>query len=137
MQHDNKMDINIQNAIQLTQVKFPEFSVIDYSSIIENNLTDEVEMNLGYGIIFSETDFQHFIVEFNLELTNNDFKAVVKMIAIFKAKEPISEDFKNAPFIQINAPAIAFPYLRSFITTISTSAGFKPIILPTINLTKR
>ena len=34
----------------------------------------------------------------------------------------------------INAPAILFPYIRAYITTLTTLSGLKPLILPTLNL---
>ena len=36
-------------------------------------------------------------------------------------------------FVQ-NAPAIVFPYIRSYISTLTTQSGNKPILLPTLNL---
>ena len=43
--------------------------------------------------------------------------------------EEIPEYFYN------NSIAIVFPYLRAFITTLTSVAGIKPLILPTLNLT--
>jgi preprotein translocase subunit SecB len=37
-------------------------------------------------------------------------------------------------FFFMNAPAIIFPYLRSYITTLTVLSGIDPIILPTLNL---
>lgn len=34
----------------------------------------------------------------------------------------------------VNAPAIIFPYIRSYITTLTALSGIDPIILPTLNL---
>jgi len=79
-----------------------------------------------------------FVVDFNLELQNNDtLKGQVSMTAVFETENIITEDFKNSTFVQINAPAIAFPYLRSFVSTMTINAGFAPIVLPTVNLTKK
>ena len=58
------------------------------------------------------------------------------LLALFKTELPIDEEFINSPFVQMNAPAIALPFLRSFISTISVNAGYNPIIIPSINLTK-
>lgn len=38
-------------------------------------------------------------------------------------------------FFYPNSIAILFPYIRSFISTLSLQANFNPIILPTMNLT--
>ena len=56
--------------------------------------------------------------------------------AVFGTSEPIDEDFKESDFVKINSPAIAFPYLRSFISTLTLNAGLPPLILPAYNFTK-
>ena len=38
--------------------------------------------------------------------------------------------------LEVNGTAILFPYLRSIITTITSSMGIQPIILPTMNIVK-
>lgn len=40
------------------------------------------------------------------------------------------------PFLAKNAPAIMFPYIRSYVSTITALSGMAPIILPTINVSK-
>ena len=38
-------------------------------------------------------------------------------------------------FIGINAPAILFPYIRSYISNITALGGIQPVIMPTLNMT--
>lgn len=38
--------------------------------------------------------------------------------------------------LEINGTAILFPYLRSFITTLTSNAGIPPLVLPTLNIQK-
>ena len=38
------------------------------------------------------------------------------------------------PFLFQNAPAILFPYIRAYISTLTTQSGIQPIVLPTFNL---
>lgn len=38
-------------------------------------------------------------------------------------------------FFYSNAPAILFPYIRAYVSTLTTLAGIKTILLPTLNLT--
>ena len=47
--------------------------------------------------------------------------------------EKITEDFKLSSFSKINAPAIAFPYLRAFVSNLTLQSGLEPVILPSIN----
>jgi len=37
-------------------------------------------------------------------------------------------------FFFMNAPALLFPYLRAFISTLTNLSGFEPINLPTLNM---
>jgi preprotein translocase subunit SecB len=130
-------NIDIQNAIRLVKVQFPQFDVTSSDFINGDTMTDEIDIKIEYNILFSETNSKRFIVEFKAKLSNKEanFKANFLMIALFEAQNEIDDDFKNSSFIKVNAPAIAFPFLRSFITTVSVNAGFKPIIVPSINLT--
>jgi len=50
-------------------------------------------------------------------------------------------EFRNIPeeklgiYFIVNAPAIMFPYIRSYISTLSSLSGIPTIILPTLNMT--
>ena len=50
--------------------------------------------------------------------------------------EDIDEKFKESNFPIINAPAIAYPFLRAFVSNFFVSSGYYPILLPTYNFTK-
>jgi preprotein translocase subunit SecB len=131
-------NIDVQNAIRLIKVQFPKFNITSSDSMNDDNLTDELDMKIGYSIMFSETDTNRFVIKFKVKLLNKEgnFDARFTMIALFEAETEVDETFKNSLLVKINAPAIAFPFLRSFIMTMSVNAGFKPIIIPSINLTK-
>jgi preprotein translocase subunit SecB len=45
-------------------------------------------------------------------------------------------DVDNEFMIDMNAVAILFPYLRSAVTNITSTANIPPLILPTINVSK-
>jgi preprotein translocase subunit SecB len=137
-------NIPIQPAIRLVKVTFPDVSLKVSSSVfaISNMVnSEEIEMSLSYNLLFNnliaESSHQ-FAVDFTIHLVNTtkDFQSTIKMLALFETNVLIDDTFKTSTFIQVNAPAIAFPYLRSFVTTITSNAGLKPIVLPAINLTK-
>jgi preprotein translocase subunit SecB len=57
------------------------------------------------------------------------------MKAVFKFQSSLL--YEEIPiFFFKNAIAIAFPYLRSFISTLSLQANIKPIVLPLMNLSE-
>jgi preprotein translocase subunit SecB len=55
----------------------------------------------------------------------------VEIIGLFKFTGDFDE-VKN--FLYLNAPAILFPYLRAYISTLTTLSGLDTYTLPTMNL---
>lgn len=52
---------------------------------------------------------------------------------VFECSAIIDQNFLKSEFAKISAPAIGFPYVRAFLSTVSLQAGLQPIILPSIN----
>lgn len=53
--------------------------------------------------------------------------------AEFACDEDIDDSFQTSPFVGVNAPAIAYPYMRAFITAFCALSGYDPVILPAVN----
>ncbi len=76
---------------------------------------------------------------YNLQLNvlikdENDVLSVeMSSVANFAFEQEIKKE-KLQSLFYVNAPAILFPYVRAYISTLSTLSGFPPIILPTLNL---
>lgn len=124
--------LEIQPAITLIKVKFPEIKVVDENLVAEPVLR---HMNLEHRVLFDDKQPNRFWVDFKLSLHSEDqqFSMLIKMLGFFSTNLPIDEAFRASTLAQINAPAIAFPYLRSFVSTMSVNAGYNNIILPSIN----
>ncbi len=88
---------------------------------------------MNFKARFSDDNDKIFSIVFTLKLTNKEFQLEIDSIAHFVTIESINEDFKNSPFLKINAPAIVYPYLRTFVSTLILNMGFSPVILPTVN----
>lgn len=56
---------------------------------------------------------------------------------LFKCEQVITNEFLTSGLVNVNAKAIAFPFLRSFINTVTSNAGIPPLILPALNFIKR
>lgn len=59
-------------------------------------------------------------------------KIEIHSLGFFKFSNIVDNELKN--YLYHNAPAILFPYIRAYISTLTTLSGIKPIILPTLNL---
>ena len=76
------------------------------------------------------------IFEFNLNSEDNLFKIYIEAISSFITDVEINDEFKASPFPKISAPAIAFPYLRTFISNLMLNSGYQPVNLPSVNFVK-
>jgi preprotein translocase subunit SecB len=102
------------------------------------SLPDRGELfDIGLEIFADKAREDVFAVIFRIDLTHHsDFRLQMDYLAWFEATGKVLPDFLESPFVQINAPAIAFPYLRSFVTLLTLNSGFTPAILPTVNFLK-
>lgn len=99
----------------------------------ENSKKRKESFNLSMGNFYPEDNNKAFGVGLFIELKDNEFSLKVEMVFLFELDSIIDDEFKNSDFPKINAPAIAFPYVRSFISNITLQSGFAPVILPSIN----
>ena len=94
----------------------------------------ERSFNLDFYPEYPEEHLNKFGIRFYLSIINPEkFKIDIEYRSIFHTTDSVSDDFKNSQFPQVNAPAIAFPFLRSFISNFTLNAGYEPVILPSIN----
>ncbi|EMY6610525.1 protein-export chaperone SecB [Vibrio parahaemolyticus] len=93
----------------------------------------EGDLKFSVGTAFSESSNKSFLITFELQLTLDEAILDIVYDSVFETSESIDEEFKASHFPKVNAPAIAFPYLRAFISTFLINAGYDPIMLPSIN----
>jgi preprotein translocase subunit SecB len=123
------------------QIKFEhiQFVEVEYKvSSFDKNITKDLETSLGIGSLLSDKNKKTFIIKFDLSLENQtkNFFLKIKAIAHFSTQEEIDEIFANSHFVKVNAPAIAFPYVRAFISNLTLNSGYEPIVLLAINFVK-
>jgi preprotein translocase subunit SecB len=102
-------------------------------SIVKNNDRKEDSFDMKTSQSFPEDDKKSFNLLFEVVIKDTDFDMNISMLAIFGLDDDITEEFKVSDFPKINAPAIAFPYLRALISNITLQSGFRPVMLPSIN----
>ena len=114
-----------------------ETTFVDSLFFSEEVFEKSDELEFSYTSAFSEESKDSFLIKFHLKLkVNGSHSLNIKYNSLFRLDFEITEEFKNSPFLNINAPAIAFPYLRAFISNFLLSSGFEPIILPSVNFIK-
>jgi len=123
------MNIKLKH-IQFTDIKYK------VDTFDPNITTDGLASSLDMNVYFSpEEEFpNYFNVIFNLNMKKEDeFELLLKANAHFTTDKNISKSEQSSPLLKINAPAIAFPYLRTFVSNLTLNSGYNPIILPTFN----
>lgn len=115
--------------ISLKECKVQEMTF----SIVNNDDREEDSFDLKTSQTFSEEEKRKFNLFFEINVKDRDFDFDIKMLFIFELDVDITEEFKVSDFPKINAPAIAFPYLRAFISNVTLQSGFNPVMLPSIN----
>lgn len=128
------MNPTIQQRIKFLGFKIYGFNLSsseEKEPVLEENLVLDISVT---GRLNTDTRKGFFLL-MNIVLASKDkkFELILNSKSTFETDTEIDEDYLNDSMVQINAPAIVFPFIRAFINTVSTNAGFKPIILPAIN----
>ncbi|MCC2607736.1 protein-export chaperone SecB [Planctobacterium marinum] len=118
--------------IQLYANKAVGFNLIRRDEIDEFEKLEE--FGFDYKPVFDDECSFEFRVFFRIRLkVNETHLLLMEYESTFKLEEAVDNNFINSHFPHVNAPAIAFPYLRAFISTLLLNAGYEPIMLPSIN----
>lgn len=125
------MAIENRAAFYLKDFEIPEFKFLSIGSL--NN--DEVAISFKPSGKFSKKE-KVFYLTLNFKLfeksTENDY-IKAKVIGHFGFENV--ESFEDIPsFFYKNSIAILYPYLRSFVSSVTLQANIKNVILPTMNL---
>lgn len=117
-------------AVALAESSFKREPVISQPVNI-----DRVNYDVFYGI-----DGNMFTVELTVGFqfpTHGaaEIETRVRMVGIFERGEGTIASSDN-DFVNINAPAMIFPFIREHIASLTSKAGLPPIMLPTVNFAK-
>ena len=112
-------------------------SAIDNLSFKKNEGAEMPDDKFHFHQAFSDNNPNSFLIIFEIDLNIEESHLLsIRHLSEFSTSEVIKENDRESKFFTINAPAIAYPFLRSFVSNFLLSSGFKPIILPTINFVK-
>lgn len=108
---------------------------IEESSIkrAPNKSNGKIEIKMEpNGIIFK--DEKIFKLTILVTLTEEEvFAATVKAVGIFEFKDVVNKEDLRINFYR-NAPAILFPYVRSYIAALTALSGMEAINIPPVNI---
>lgn len=99
----------------------------------ESNIADELSIKFDLNITTPPHSSQPTLnMTVNVVDKNDEVSIYVKANGYFTME---TEDKKALDkFMAFNAPAILFPYVRAYVSSMTSQAGMRPIMLPTLNL---
>lgn len=126
----------IESILKMDHLIVKEVSFIRHSDIDNFNNDINISINCNYKDM-STTKAAQKLVTFQTKVTNkaNDFEVNIVVESLFKIELAESPDEElNAELFRANALSIIFPYVRSYITLLTTQPNCQPIVLPPINI---
>jgi preprotein translocase subunit SecB len=132
-----KFSVDKKAAISLTnfQIVNTRFEVSE-DKWGDQKVSNDCSLSISFRALTKEEDTALFALHFEVELINESksFSLSIEAFAEFHTIDvKVDEDFIKTSLVTGNAPAIVFPYLRTFITSFCQNSGFNPIILPGFN----
>lgn len=116
---------------------FERFRIIN-ANIDCENIPESISVDFIPSGVLIESE-KRFILKFLFTAKSDNTQDSTPFISINCEASYVFKDdvtFENVPeYFYSNSIAIAFPYIRAFVSTITLQANIKPIILPTLNLT--
>lgn len=129
----------LTNNIEINFVDFYVSSINFLSPNPEADFTQNIVVDLNYRIVITENDSDNvFFIVFEITMKNEkeDFQIYVQTISAFSCNQKLTEDLANTDLFVRRAPEMAFPYLRSFISSFLTNAGYPTLYLNAINFSQ-
>ena len=112
---------------------FIKRAVIDINDDIKNR--PELSIKFSPSGIINRND-KVFQLHLDIEIKDEGgfINIEVSSFANFHFEDNLEQDTLDN-FFYINASALIFPYIRAYISALTTLSGMNPITLPTMNLT--
>ena len=117
--------------------QFQGFQILESLIKKEEGATSGNEFSVGFnprGEICRKDRTFKLLLGVKVEESQNEFLAKIEAVGNFAFEQSIEED-KLSNLFYVNAPAILFPYIRAYISTLTNLSGIETITLPTLNLT--
>lgn len=124
-------------ATEQTKFRFKGYRVT--GSDVRINPDGEVDQKLT--VTFSGVKYDisgsSYTLDLGASITNEgkSIKIRVELRGFFEFDTELTETDREMFFMR-SAPAIMFPYLRAYVSTVTGIAGIEPIVLPTINFSE-
>ena len=129
--------------IDICSMKKASFAITDYtfdqvSLNLHNRVSDDLQITFEPSGVLNVSE-EIYVLNFKTIVTTDEENIEKEFISVNCAAsyrfQELSEADDVPDFFYRNAVAILFPYVRAYISLLTTQANTKGVILPTLNLT--
>lgn len=121
----------------IAKFRFKQYQIVKSNIEIKNpsTISDRLEISINKSEAINQDEHKYRLT-FGVSVSDENKSLLIDILChgFFDFEEDITDDEKKV-FFNTSAPAILFPYIRAYISTLTTLSGVRGIILPTINLT--
>lgn len=116
------------------KVIFNGYEIQNFTLNKENNIPKDKKGNLTIRkkIMENPKKENEYCLIMNLEMYTENSKIDITINGYFDISKKMEDDVKDY-FLQISAPAIVYPYIRTFISNVTAFDIGETVVLPIIN----
>lgn len=114
------MEVNQQTKLTFHGV---DILNINFNAIAPREEELKIDIKCEPKVFYPADDLSVFKIIMDIELKDERyFELALRAVGNFELESELNNDLRKV-FVNSNAPAIMFPYVRSFITTITSNMG--------------
>ena len=125
----------------MSEVAKSSFRFINFfikeSHIIQNSQGEfQIDINFApKGYILKALNQFHLEMSVTIKEKTDKFNIQITAVGYFEFDEGANIEAYKSKYFTTNAPAILYPYIRAYVSTLTSQAGVFNVLLPTYNLT--
>lgn len=126
-------------AEKIAKFRFLGYKITDSRIHVDSGMEVSKRFDVSFEKTAGVNDKEHkmrLLLEAKIDSENKAMHIDVKAEGYFEFEHDITDEEKRV-FFNTSAPAILFPYIRAYISALSSLAGIAPVVLPTLNLSDR
>ncbi|MCK5136252.1 MAG: protein-export chaperone SecB [Bacteroidales bacterium] len=124
------------DKVEKSAFQFKGFQIVETHIVKKEGQEVSGNIHLDFnprGKILKDQNLYKILLGITIHDDDESIKANVEAIGYFEFSDSIDQDTLDNLFY-VNAPAILFPYIRAYISTLTNLSGIETVTLPTINL---
>ncbi|MDR1198444.1 MAG: protein-export chaperone SecB [Prevotellaceae bacterium] len=119
--------------VKTAEFRLKKYKVIRSNIELKSNELPDHEFSIEINPSGEKQNkYFHLKLDVSIKDKKDVYNVFVSILGEFEFKEDIND---ITDYFLINAPAILFPYVRAYVSSLTSISGITTVIIPTLNLT--